>query len=214
MYSYEIIGSDNHDEFEAFVKSHPKGHMLQTWEWSKQKSFWLFQGIVVRDESGEIKGAMSVLIRRIPLTPWTLMYAARGPVCDINDREMLACLLDGAKELAKKHRSYVLKLDPDVTFEETTFMAHMKDLGFVLAPKAPNFENIQPQYVMRLPIEARRKKRSWHVQAQDPLQHPGSHQKRRRSQNLRKRGGQRFLPDYGGDRRQRSVHDTSCPVFC
>ena len=155
MYSYEIIGSDNHDEFEAFVKSHPKGHMLQTWEWSKQKSFWLFQGIVVRDESGEIKGAMSVLIRRIPLTPWTLMYAARGPVCDINDREMLACLLDGAKELAKKHRSYVLKLDPDVTFEETTFMAHMKDLGFVLAPKAPNFENIQPQYVMRLPIEGK-----------------------------------------------------------
>lgn len=155
MYTYEIVGSDNHEEFEAFVRMHPKGHLQQTWEWSKQKSYWLFQGIVVRDESKEIKGVMSVLIRRIPLTPWTLMYAARGPVCDIHDREMLACLLEGAKKLNKKHRSYVLKLDPDVTFDETEFMKHMEGLGFVLAPKALNFENIQPQYVMRLDIEGK-----------------------------------------------------------
>lgn len=155
MYTYEIIDSENHEEFEAFVRQHPKGHLQQTWEWSKQKSYWLFQGIVVRDESKEIKGVMSVLIRRIPLTPWTLMYAARGPVCDIHDREMLACLLEGAKKLNKKHRSYALKLDPDVTFDETEFMKHMEGLGFVLAPKALNFENIQPQYVMRLDIEGK-----------------------------------------------------------
>lgn len=155
MYTYEIIDSENHEEFESFVRQHPKGHLQQTWEWSKQKSYWLFQGIVVRDESKEIKGVMSVLIRRIPLTPWTLMYAARGPVCDIHDREMLACLLEGAKKLNKKHRSYVLKLDPDVTFDETEFMKHMDELGFVLAPKALNFENIQPQYVMRLDIEGK-----------------------------------------------------------
>lgn len=155
MYTYEIIGSDNHEEFEAFVRRHPKGHMLQTWAWSRQKSYWLFQGILARDENGTIQGAMSVLIRRMPLTPWTLMYAARGPVCDINNKEVLACLLDGAKVLAKRHRSYVLKLDPDVTFDETEFMRHMEELGFVLAPKAPNFENIQPQYVMRLPIEGK-----------------------------------------------------------
>ena len=155
MYTYEFIGSENHEEFEAFVRRHPKGHLQQSWEWSRQKSYWLFQGIVVRDESKEIKGAMSVLIRRIPLTPWTLMYAARGPVCDIHNKEMLACLLEGAKVLAKKHHSYVLKLDPDITFDETEFMEHMKALGFVLAPKAPNFENIQPQYVMRLDIEGK-----------------------------------------------------------
>jgi len=154
-YTFEIVGADRHEEFEAFVRSHPKGHMLQTYAWSKQKACWLFQGILARDENREICGAMSVLIRRIPLTPWTLMYAARGPVCDINNKGILSCLLSGAKELAKKHRSYVLKLDPDVTFEETTFMGYMEELGFVLAPKAPNFENIQPQYVMRLPIEGK-----------------------------------------------------------
>lgn len=150
---YEIIGPDNYEEFEKFVENHPKGHMLQTYAWSKQKPFWTFRGIIVREQAGApIKGAMSVLIRKMPGTPYTLMYAARGPVCDINDINTLKEILEGAKDLAKQFRSYVLKLDPDVTFDETQFMDNMTNLGFILAPKAPNFENIQPQYVMRLPI--------------------------------------------------------------
>lgn len=152
---YEIIGPENHEEFEEFVSHHPKGEILQTYAWSKQKPFWTFRAILVRNDAGEIIGAMSVLIRKIPATPYTLMYAARGPVCDINDKETLAELLKGAKDLAKQFRCYVLKLDPDVTFEETTFMKHMEDLGFILAPKALNFENIQPQYVMMLHIQGK-----------------------------------------------------------
>lgn len=153
--NYEIILPDNHDEFEQFVCSHPKGHMLQTFAWSRQKPFWTWRGLLVRDDKGAIQGAMSMLIRKIPLTPYTLMYAARGPVCDINDKETITLLLEGCKKLAKEFRSYVLKLDPDVTFKETRFMDIMKELGFVLAPKAPNFENIQPQYVMRMNIEGK-----------------------------------------------------------
>lgn len=150
---YEIITGENYEEFEAFVRKHPKGHMLQTYAWSKQKPYWTFRGIIVRDDSGEIKGAMSVLIRKIPMTPYTLMYAARGPVCDIHDKAMIAELLSGAKALAKEFRSYVLKIDPDVKYEDEDFRREMQELGFVLAPKAPNFGNIQPQYVMRLDIK-------------------------------------------------------------
>lgn len=150
---YEIITGENYEEFEAFVRSHPKGHMLQTYAWSKQKPYWTFRGIIVRDNEGTIKGAMSVLIRKIPMTPYTLMYAARGPVCDIHDKEMLAELLQGAKALAKEFRSYVLKIDPDVKYEDVEFRREMRELGFILAPKAPNFGNIQPQYVMRLDIK-------------------------------------------------------------
>lgn len=152
---YEIIGPDNHEEFEAFVKTHPQGDVLQTYAWSKQKPMWTFRAILVRNDDDSIRGAMSVLIRKIPATPFSLMYAARGPVCDINDKEVLSELLKGAKELAKQFRCYVLKLDPDVTFDETTFMKNMDELGFILAPKALNFENIQPQYVMILNIEGK-----------------------------------------------------------
>jgi len=149
---YEIVGPENYQAFDTFIRQHEKGHMLQTYAWSKQKPFWTWRAVVVRNDQQEIVGAMSVLIRKIPATPYTLMYAARGPVCDINNKEVLKTILDGAKDLAKQFRSYVLKLDPDVTFDETIFMQNMRELGFALAPKAPNFENIQPQYVMRLPI--------------------------------------------------------------
>ncbi|MBQ4044829.1 MAG: peptidoglycan bridge formation glycyltransferase FemA/FemB family protein [Lachnospiraceae bacterium] len=152
---YEIIGPENHEEFEEFVTHSPYGDVLQTYAWSKQKPYWTFRAILVRDESGSICGAMSVLIRKIPGTPYSLMYAARGPACDINNKEVLAEILAGAKELAKKFRCYCLKLDPGVTFKETTFMKNMDDLGFILAPKALNFENIQPQYVMVLDIEGK-----------------------------------------------------------
>ena len=150
---YEIITAANHEEFEAFVRNHPKGHMLQTYAWSKQKPYWIFRGIIVRDEEKQIKGAMSVLIRKIPATPYTLMYAARGPVCDVHDKAVIAELLVGAKALAKEFRSYVLKIDPDVKYEDEEFRKIMQQLGFILAPKAPNFGNIQPQYVMRLDIK-------------------------------------------------------------
>ena len=150
---YEIITAENHEEFEDFVRNHPKGHMLQTYAWSKQKAYWTFRGIIVRDEQGMIKGAMSVIIRKIPATPYTLMYAARGPVCDVHDKETIAEILAGAKALAKEFHSYVLKIDPDVKYEDEEFRRIMQQLGFILAPKAPNFGNIQPQYVMRLDIK-------------------------------------------------------------
>ena len=150
---YEIIGPKNHEEFDKFVENHPYGNILQIYDWSKVKSFWVFRGVVVREKAGApIKGAMSVLIRKMPGTPYTLMYAGRGPVCDLDDKETMAEILEGAKELAKKFKSYVLKLDPAITSDQTEYMQMMKELGFILAPKAPNFENIQPQYVMRLHI--------------------------------------------------------------
>lgn len=56
MYRYEIVGADRHEEFDEFVRRHPKGHLQQSFAWSRQKSLWKFYGIVVRTGSGEIGG--------------------------------------------------------------------------------------------------------------------------------------------------------------
>ena len=73
---YEIIEPGSPQEFEAFIEQHPKGHFLQTRAWGRQKPFWQWRGILVRDSEGSIRGAMSVRIRKSPMTPYTLMYAA------------------------------------------------------------------------------------------------------------------------------------------
>ena len=42
-------------------------------------------------------------------------------MCDPHDESTLRELLEKCKALAKKHRSYVLKMDPDIEVEDTQF---------------------------------------------------------------------------------------------
>ena len=41
----------------------------------------------------------------------SMLYACRGPVCDLEDRETFAALMEGPA-LAKEYRGYVIKIDP------------------------------------------------------------------------------------------------------
>ena len=86
---YEFVTEQTLPQYEAFVEGHPKGHFLQSHLWAPVKSDWQWRAILRRDEAGQITGAMSVLIRKMPGVPYRMMYAARGPVCDVHDRETL-----------------------------------------------------------------------------------------------------------------------------
>mgnify|MGYP000865092546 CR=1 FL=1 len=55
------------DKYDKFLQSHPKGHFMQSREWAKIKSEWKNEIITIEDDNGEIKGSMSLLIRKIPI---------------------------------------------------------------------------------------------------------------------------------------------------
>ncbi len=152
----EIITKEQIPEYEAFLQSHPKGHFAQSVLWAKQKPMWKWEAIVSRDQNGKIKGSLAVLIRKIvPGLPFTMMYGCRGPVTDLDDRETMKDLVDGAKKLAKKYHSYVIKIDPDVPSTETAYTKMMEELGFRLTGGGATFDAIQPQYVFRLNTEGK-----------------------------------------------------------
>ena len=146
---FELVTGATLDMYEAFVSTHPKGHFMQSRLWGDVKNNWKWEGILSRDAAGKIRGAMAVLIRKVPGMPFTLMYAGRGPVCDLTDREAIADLVAGAKALAKKHHAYELKIDPDVLSSDTAFQSLMESFGFTLHDAGKNFEGIQPRYVFR-----------------------------------------------------------------
>jgi peptidoglycan pentaglycine glycine transferase (the first glycine) len=142
-------------KYEEFLQGHAKGHFMQSPQWAKVKSFWKNEIVTVEDEKGRIKGAMSLLIRKIPVLPFTLMYSPRGPVCDPHDVQTLKALLEKCRQLAKKHRSYVLKMDPDIEIEDTVFEETVKNLGFKVSRGLKNYEGIQPRFVFRLDLRGK-----------------------------------------------------------
>lgn len=128
---------------------------MQSRNWGKVKDNWKWEGIISRDGSGKIRGTMAVLIRKLPVLPLTLMYAGRAPVCDIHDEETLRELTEGAKKLAKKYRSYELKIDPDVLSSDEQFVKIMADIGYSSSDSGKDFDAVQPRYVFRLDIEGK-----------------------------------------------------------
>ncbi len=152
---YELITQETLQEYEAFVQSHPKGNFAQSYLWGKQKPMWTWKAIAVRGEDGKIKGTMAVMIRKMPLVGRTLMYACRGPVCDLDDRDTFAQLLEGAKALAKEYNTYAIKIDPDVPSSNTDFADMLHSFGFRGKECGKNFEAIQPRYVFRLDVEGK-----------------------------------------------------------
>lgn len=77
----EILTPEQYGEMEEFVSRHPQGGFTQSVNWQKVKNNWGYEAVVSRGEDGEIKGAVSVLIQKIPLVGTAFLYAPRGPVC-------------------------------------------------------------------------------------------------------------------------------------
>ncbi len=151
----ELVNHTNLAAYEAFVQSHPKGHFSQSSLWAKQKPAWRWKAVICRNEQGEICGTIAFLIRKMPIVRRNMLYACRGPVCDLNDRKTFHELMEAAKRIAQAERAYVIKIDPDVPSSDTEFVSMLEQEGFVCRNTGKNFEAIQPRYVFRLYLNGR-----------------------------------------------------------
>ena len=140
-------------EYKEFLESHERCNFQQSPEWAKVKSNWKNEVVLAEDENGKIIGAVSVLIRKIPVFG-NIMYSSRGPTCDIHDVAVMKQLTDGIKELAKKYNAFVYKAEPDIESKDEEFRKVVTSLGYKIKDDAKNFrEEIQPRYVFRLDIK-------------------------------------------------------------
>ena len=77
------------EKLKIFLQNNPKTNFMQSPEWAKVKTEWKNEFIVEQDENGNIKGTMSILLRKTPIFGRYIMYAPRGFVCDVHDKETL-----------------------------------------------------------------------------------------------------------------------------
>ncbi len=138
------------EEYTKFLESHERCNFQQSLEWANVKTSWKKEVILAEDNNKKIIGSLMVWIRKIPVFG-NIMYSPRGPVADIHNIEVLSELTEGAKELAKKYKAIVLRIEPDIKSDDELFKNMMLDLGYLIKDDAKNFrEEIQPRYVFRL----------------------------------------------------------------
>lgn len=145
---------DENNEIKEFLKTNEKSHFLQSPEWTKVKTEWENEFIVIRDEKGNITGTMSILLRKVPVFKRYIMYAPRGFVCNIDDKETLKKMTEEVKKIAKKYNAFIFRLDPDISNENTEFKDIMINLGYKFKKKIKNIDQVvQPKYVFRLSLK-------------------------------------------------------------
>ncbi|MBC7074594.1 MAG: peptidoglycan bridge formation glycyltransferase FemA/FemB family protein [Syntrophomonadaceae bacterium] len=155
MYTTRIIDNKEKDRYNSFISSHPKGHFLQLWEWGQVKKSTGWDPLpLILEENGEIRGALLILKRRIPVPVINkcIFYSPRGPVVDIEDEKLSRLLFEGAQRVAKDYGAIFLKIDPDVANSNRFFQDTLKKVGFRKNETGLNFEGVQPKFVFRLDI--------------------------------------------------------------
>ncbi len=138
-------------EYESYCQS-SGANFMQSACWTKVKNNWLHEYITVRDKSGRISGTCLVLVRKIPFLNTAMLYAPRGFVCDMQNRDVVNTIFSQIKLIAKKYHAYTLKLDPMIDKEDYAAIKNLTDLGFEYHGEKVGYDNIQcrENYVLNL----------------------------------------------------------------
>ncbi len=139
-------------KYKDFVDNYKGASIMQSLEWKNLKNEWKQEAVYIKKE-GKIIAAMTILVRKIPVINVNLMYAPKGPVCDINDIDLIKKLIKEAEPLAKKYKACGLRMDPEVRINEDIEKLY-KDNEFIVRNKGfDRADMIQPRYNMILNIE-------------------------------------------------------------
>ncbi len=153
----KLLEEKDKKRYKEFLENHERCNFQQSLEWGEVKSSWIKEVILSEDKKGKIRGSLCVWIRKIPFFG-NIMYVARGPVCDIHNKEVLKDLRDGADELAKKYKAFALRMEPDVEKSDEKFREIVTDLGFKIKDDSKDFKDeIQPRFVFQLDIKGKDK---------------------------------------------------------
>lgn len=152
---YEILRPENYFEYEDFVKNHKYSEITQSIKWHDTKKNWAHEVAAVKKD-GRITAGASILIRKIPVLGVSMMYCPRGPICDDpHDAEVIKKLKEAVDLLAKKHRAYIFKIDPDIPADDKEYHELMTSLGFRNFKDPTGFKTIQTRFNYRLFINGR-----------------------------------------------------------
>ncbi len=103
--------------WDAFVTAAAHRSFPQLWAWGELRADagWRPLRIAVGPSRDEPRAGAQLLLRRVPLTGWSLAYAPRGPIGALDDPEVLDALVAALRRLGADERIGRLRADPETT---------------------------------------------------------------------------------------------------
>ncbi|MCP4517236.1 MAG: aminoacyltransferase, partial [Delftia sp.] len=93
----------------------PRPHALQSWEWGAFKSRHGWTATRWKTD----RAAALVLRRKLPRTPFSVLYVPKGPTLDYADVPAWEAKLAHMARLARSQRAIFSKIDPDAPREQS-----------------------------------------------------------------------------------------------
>ena len=93
----DLTNKEAVEKYNEFVRNSDYGSLMQDIGWSIVKNTWKNAYFYI-EENGEIVGALSVIYIHDSSVDSNFYYAPRGPVCDINNIELVKKLIEEARD--------------------------------------------------------------------------------------------------------------------
>lgn len=117
-------------QYESYVSKQQGISFMQSEKWSKVKTDWLSEQILLKDECGYVQGAVQMLIKKIPFLHTAFIYVPRGPVCDMHDKYAVKRLTELIRLYAQKYNAFMVRIDPMIEHNDTQAIALLTSTGF------------------------------------------------------------------------------------
>lgn len=109
------MGEGERGLWDQAVVTFSHAHPLNAYGWGKVREIDGWQpSYFVAKEGDAVKGMIMVLIKKIPWTGLSIMYAPKGPICEPEDCNTLKYLLQSVREDARTKRAVFLRIDPNI----------------------------------------------------------------------------------------------------
>ena len=118
------------ETYTQILSRFPSAHPLQSWAWGELKSRWGWQMLpTVWELAGKPVAVAMLLKRPVPYTPFTMLYAPKGPVLDYANSELRRTILTRLQAMARSEQAILVKIDPDVVQATGAESAEPNPLG-------------------------------------------------------------------------------------
>ena len=117
---------DSAEKWHTLLQLLPNPHPLQSWQWGEIKSRWGWSmHPTVWQQGDKPLAAAMILKKRIPKSPFCVLYVPKGPVLDYADLPLRKAVINRLQQLARADRAIFIKIDADVVHATGVEVEHV-----------------------------------------------------------------------------------------